>query len=65
MISNGNGSRSIPQGLKPIEFIGFIGTTEVVPCYKASEMQFSAGCASEMEFFRRLCINEFPARVRR
>jgi hypothetical protein len=22
-------------GLKPIDFIGFIGTTEVVPCYKA------------------------------
>src|ERR1039458_3024279 len=25
----------LPQGLKPIDFIGFIGTTEVVPCYKA------------------------------
>src|ERR1019366_9108551 len=23
------------QGLKPIDFIGFIGTTEVVPCYRA------------------------------
>ena len=31
-----------PQGLKPIDFIGFIGTTEVVPCYKAPEMEFSA-----------------------
>jgi hypothetical protein len=25
----------VQQGLKPIDFIGFIGTTEVVPCYKA------------------------------
>jgi hypothetical protein len=24
----------IQQGLKPVDFIGFIGTTEVVPCYK-------------------------------
>jgi hypothetical protein len=31
-----NGPKRIPQGLKPIDFIGFIGTTEVVPCYKAS-----------------------------
>jgi hypothetical protein len=30
--------RNIPQGLKPIDFIGFIGTTEVVPCYKAPEL---------------------------
>ena len=30
------GPQSIPQGLKPIDFIGFIGTTEVVPCYKTS-----------------------------
>jgi hypothetical protein len=29
----------MPQGLKPIDFIGFIGTTEVVPCYnKAPEL---------------------------
>ena len=26
----------IPQGLNPIDFIGFIGTTEVVHCYKTS-----------------------------
>jgi hypothetical protein len=26
----------IPQGLKPVDFVGFIGTTEVVPCYKAT-----------------------------
>jgi hypothetical protein len=37
------------QGLKPgIDLIGFIGTTEVVPCYKALEidspMSFSAAC---------------------
>jgi hypothetical protein len=24
------------QGLKPAEFVGLIGTTEVVPCYKAA-----------------------------
>jgi hypothetical protein len=27
--------KSIPQGLKPDHFVGAIGTTEVVPCYKA------------------------------
>jgi hypothetical protein len=26
----------IPQGLEPIHFNGLIGTTEVVPCYKAA-----------------------------
>jgi hypothetical protein len=31
MISGENGPKGIPQGLKPIDFIGFIGTTEVVP----------------------------------
>jgi hypothetical protein len=36
-------------GLKPnVDLIGFIGTTEVVPCYKAIEFQlgieFSAAC---------------------
>jgi len=37
------------QGLKPdIDLIGFVGTTEVVPFYKASEL----GCLSE--FFRSL-----------
>jgi hypothetical protein len=37
------------QGLKPnVDLIGFIGTTEVMPCYKASEV----GCLSE--FFRSL-----------
>ena len=40
LISEGIGPNGIPQGLKPIDFIGFIGTTEVVPCYKASEMEF-------------------------
>ena len=30
----------VPQGLKPIDFFGFIGTTKTVPCYKASEMEF-------------------------
>ncbi|MGA2850164.1 MAG: hypothetical protein ABSE46_14300 [Terracidiphilus sp.] len=37
------------QGLKPdIDFIGFIGTTEVVPCYKTSRNcagnSFSPSC---------------------
>ncbi len=27
------------QGLKPIDSFGFIGRTEVVPCYKAPEME--------------------------
>jgi hypothetical protein len=39
MISNGNGSRSIPQGLKSIEFIGFTGTTEVVP-FQSEQIPF-------------------------
>ena len=26
----------VPQGLKPARFLGLFGTTEVVPCYKAS-----------------------------
>jgi hypothetical protein len=30
------GQKSL-QGLKPIDVIGFIGTTEVEPCYKTSE----------------------------
>ena len=30
-----HGAESIRPVLKPIDFIGFIGTTEVVPCYKA------------------------------
>ena len=29
---------TVPQGLKPIDFISVIGTTEVVPCYKATEI---------------------------
>jgi hypothetical protein len=32
----GKWHEGIPQGLKPIDFIDFIGTTEVVPCYKTS-----------------------------
>jgi len=37
------------QGLKPnVDFIGFIGTTEVMPCYKAFENRLSD------EFFRSL-----------
>jgi hypothetical protein len=32
----GQWPQDIRQGLKPIDFIGLIGTTEVVPCYKAS-----------------------------
>jgi hypothetical protein len=31
--------KGIPQGLKPIHFIGLIGTTEVVPCYKALKLR--------------------------
>jgi hypothetical protein len=37
-----------PQGLKPNHLIGFIGTTEVVPCYKAC-----LNC-TVCEFFRNL-----------
>jgi len=29
--SGGETKKSVPQGLKPPHFIGFIGTTEVVP----------------------------------
>jgi hypothetical protein len=37
---------NIPQGLKPrTQFIGLIGTTKVVPCYKTTgRMSFSAAC---------------------
>jgi hypothetical protein len=28
--------KGFPQGLKPIDSTGFIGTTEVVPFYKAA-----------------------------
>jgi hypothetical protein len=28
------------RGESPVDFIGFIGTTEVVPCYKARRMEF-------------------------
>jgi hypothetical protein len=31
-----NGPTSTLQGLKPADFIGFIGTTEVMPCYRTS-----------------------------
>src|ERR1035437_4588411 len=40
LIAEENGSDGVPQGLKPIDFIGFIGTTEVVPCYKARWREF-------------------------
>ena len=30
-----------PQGLKPIDFNGFIGTTEVVPCLQSRDGLFS------------------------
>ncbi len=37
------------QGLKPIDLIGFIGTTEVVPCYKAPfESSVYSGRRTEM-----------------
>ena len=44
----------VPQGLKPIDFIGFISTTKVVPCYKAPEMEFSKGarCESKPQILR-------------
>jgi len=29
------GERTVPQGLKPVEFSSGFGTTEVVPCYEA------------------------------
>jgi hypothetical protein len=31
LIPGGKWHEDIPQGLKPIDFIGFIGTTEVAP----------------------------------
>src|ERR1035438_1806661 len=31
------GNRPFPQGLKPSDLIGVIGTTEVVPCYRAPD----------------------------
>jgi len=34
--------KSIPQGLKPTLICGVCGTTEVVPCYKATIAQRSA-----------------------
>ena len=40
MISERLVQMAFPQGLKPIDFIGFIGTTEVVPCYKARRIEF-------------------------
>jgi hypothetical protein len=36
LIPGGKWHEGILQGLNPIDFIGFIGTTEVVPCYKIS-----------------------------
>jgi hypothetical protein len=32
--NNASIEEDIPQGLKPVDFIGVSGTTEVVPCYK-------------------------------
>ena len=40
MNSEGLVPSGIPQEQKPIDFIGFIGTTEVVPCYKARWREF-------------------------
>ena len=37
-------TKSIPQGLKPIDFIYFIGTTEVVPFYRAISKEFFRRC---------------------
>jgi len=34
----------MPQGLKRFSFIAFIGTTEVVPGYKASQKRFFGAC---------------------
>jgi hypothetical protein len=31
--------KDIPQGLKPIHSIALIGTTEVVPCYKTTQIR--------------------------
>jgi hypothetical protein len=46
------------QGLKPdVDLIGFIGTTKVMPCYRALEIEvwasFSATCKAR--FIRGLC----------
>jgi len=45
------GQRTFPQGLKPTNIYGSVGTTEVVPCYKAEALgllrrRFSADYAS-------------------
>jgi hypothetical protein len=50
--------RKFPQGLKPdVDLIGFIGMTEVMPCYKALEIcargSFLTAC--EAVLFQRLC----------
>jgi hypothetical protein len=37
--------KSVPQGLKPIDFIGFIGTTEVVP-FQSEQIPFSGSSFS-------------------
>jgi hypothetical protein len=32
------------QGENPFDSTGFIGTAEAVPCYKASNEEYSASC---------------------
>jgi hypothetical protein len=41
------GADGIAQGLEPACFLGVCGTTEVVPCYKPSLDDFSAGCKAQ------------------
>jgi len=62
------------QGLKPdVDLIGFIGTTEVMPCYKASkftvEVGFSASWKAqrskrEHSFNYRRCTYAAASRLR-
>ena len=58
----------LPQGLKPVDFIHFIGTNEVVPFYKADAGEFfrtlfqtdplpgSAGTAEHCGFVRQYIL---------
>jgi hypothetical protein len=42
--------KNIPQGLKPIHFVGVIGTTEVVPFQSPYSTEFSATCKARADF---------------
>ena len=41
----------MPQGLKPLDFTGLIGTAEAVPFYKAFSIEFFRSLQSSSDFF--------------